>query len=244
MESRQVYIYSLEYPKGNVRYIGKSTNPQKRYNSHIEDAVKSTNSKKLAWIRSLLNIGVKPYLNIVDTVLEIEWEYWERYYIQGCLEMGYDLTNSTLGGDGLSNPSVEIRNKISESLKAFYSTHKVWNYRLSGVSIGYPKGKTRSIEDAFANSKRKIEQATKRKPWNYGKKLSKEQCAKISFDRLVKPLKSIKIVQFDLNMNKLEEFDSMRDAILKFGLSRKNLKKCLDGRFPNDGTYIWKYNTM
>ncbi len=29
------YIYALEYPEGNVRYIGKTVNLRKRYHRHI-----------------------------------------------------------------------------------------------------------------------------------------------------------------------------------------------------------------
>lgn len=43
----RVYIYALEYPKGNVRYIGKANNFRKRYKRHIRDAMKYTSSHRL-----------------------------------------------------------------------------------------------------------------------------------------------------------------------------------------------------
>lgn len=57
---RKVYIYSLEYPEDNVRYIGKTINLKQRYRRHIYDSDCKTSSRKLAWIRSLLNQGIKP----------------------------------------------------------------------------------------------------------------------------------------------------------------------------------------
>jgi group I intron endonuclease len=236
-----VYIYALEYPFGNIRYVGKSKNPNRRFKRHIQDAQKYSSSHKLAWIRSLLNIGKIPCLYIIDKVPENEWEFWEQYYIRECEIIGFKLTNGTRGGDGNHNPSNEVREKISSSLLNYFREHNAWNKGKTGISFGYPKGKSRSTQDAFLNSKRKRELYKSRKPWNFGKKMSLEQREKLSISRSgISPIKR-KIVQYDLSGNKLCEWECMRDAINTLGLSRKTLKKCLIGRFENDGKFIWKY---
>ena len=236
-----VYIYALEYPLGNIRYIGKAKNPYRRFNRHINDARKYTSSHKLAWIHSLLMEEKLPHLYIIDKIPESEWEEWECRYIKEAKELGCDLTNSTPGGDGLHNPPMEVRKKISDTLKKYFEDHTVWNKGTKGLTKGYPKGKKRSEEDTLAISKRKRELFKERKPWNYGKHLSEEQKEKLRQARLGISSKPRVIIQFDLDGNFIAEFNTMREAMRVNDIGRKTLKKCLNGNHPHDGKYIWRY---
>jgi len=63
-----VYIYVLKDPKTlEVKYVGRSVNPKNRYQQHIHSG-KSEGSKnrKDAWIKSLLNLNLKPILEVID----------------------------------------------------------------------------------------------------------------------------------------------------------------------------------
>lgn len=124
---RKVYIYSLEYPEDNARYIGKTINLKQRYRRHIYDSDCKTSSRKLAWIRSLLNQGIKPIMKVVDEVDEKDSNFWEIYYIALFKSFGFRLTNNTFGGDGLSNPTQEVRKIISEKIKQRAKEKGVWN---------------------------------------------------------------------------------------------------------------------
>lgn len=75
----------------------------------------------------------------------------------------------------------------------------------------------------------------------FGKRMSNEQREKLRKARSGIAAFRTEIIQYDLNGNKLCEWESMRSAIKTLGLSRKTLKKCLIGHFPNDGKFIWKY---
>jgi group I intron endonuclease len=132
METK-IYIYSLSDPRTNeVRYIGKSVNPKRRLNEHLK---KFTGSHKSNWIKSLLNIGLMPIIEIVEICNDSNWCEREKYWIS---QFG-NLTNGTEGGEdgrmlssvrkrmsiinsGVNNPnygkkaSEETRKKISESL--------------------------------------------------------------------------------------------------------------------------------
>lgn len=59
------YIYALTEPDGTIRYIGRSTNPQRRLRGHMR-------SKALpevhAWLRALLDSGQRPGLLILETI--------------------------------------------------------------------------------------------------------------------------------------------------------------------------------
>lgn len=234
-----VYIYALEYPKGNVRYIGKANNFRKRYRRHIRDAMKYTSSHRLAWIRSILNQGDLPYITIVDRVPKFEWEHWEQYYIKKYREDGYDLVNETIGGDGNFEPPKSVRDKISNTLKEYYKTHEVWNKGTKGVTVGYPKGKKRTKEDAEANSKRKRQYFETHEPWNKGKQLSEAQKLKLSEARKGKSSKPKAIEMYDLQGNKINEFNTIREAVSYTGLGRKTVKKYCRGSYSEG--FVLKY---
>lgn len=49
------------------------------------------------------------------------------------------------------------------------------------------------------------------------------------------------ILQFDLNGNLIQEFDSGVIASKETGLSRGNISSCLKGKIKHTGGFIWKY---
>ena len=51
----------------------------------------------------------------------------EKYYIKEYKQNGYILTNSTNGGEKSKTFTIEIREKISKSLKKYYETNDNWN---------------------------------------------------------------------------------------------------------------------
>lgn len=98
MSEQTTYIYSLSHPiSDEIRYIGKSDNPYKRFIAHLN---KSCGIKKTEWINSLKLNGLLPKLQIVDEVPNEEWKFWEQYYICLFRSWGFDLTNISIGGEG------------------------------------------------------------------------------------------------------------------------------------------------
>ena len=112
-----VFIYALKDPDtGETRYVGKADDLSLRFSQHLSSARKGKrNNRRVAWIRSVLNSGKAPLLEVLDEVPEIEWQSWEAAYIQFFLGQGCRLVNGTLGGDGMTNPTVETREKMSGS---------------------------------------------------------------------------------------------------------------------------------
>jgi len=133
--SGYVYIYTLADPRDDViRYIGYTRNLKRRIARHISD---HNHNHRVRWIQSLLDAGVKPIAEVLETCLpgedfkakEIEW-------IAAYKRIGFDLVNGTDGGEGVEfSPealekmsaaskgrvhgpvSQEIRDKISASQK-------------------------------------------------------------------------------------------------------------------------------
>lgn len=163
------YIYSLEYPKGNIRYIGKADDLKSRLKGHLEKL--EGTSHKNSWIKGLLNKGEKPIISEIDKVPNDEWQFWESHYIFLFRSWGFDLTNLTFGGDGLSNPTQEVRDKISESLKEAYQNGlEPWN---KGIETGHvPWNKDLPATEEFKN---KVSEGVNkgfengREVWNKGK---------------------------------------------------------------------------
>ncbi len=99
-----VYIYGLKCPlAGVIRYVGKSQNPSQRLRGHLTGA--NTHAYKhhtSRWLRKLIRLGLEPELSILHEVQpEERWQDVERRFISEAKERGWDLTNSTAGGEGL-----------------------------------------------------------------------------------------------------------------------------------------------
>jgi hypothetical protein len=102
MEKEIVYIYALCDPVTmRIRYVGKSNNPNERFSSHLSERSLKVKNEKNAWIKSLLEQGMKPVMIILQEVTHGCWAEAERAWIcllrmQGCI-----ITNSSDGGEGI-----------------------------------------------------------------------------------------------------------------------------------------------
>ncbi len=108
-------IYTLVDPRTNqVRYVGITKHAlSRRLHDHIRQAISGFHSHKCSWIRQLLADNRRPEIVLLESTQDRLREcFWIAHY-RG---QGSDLTNATDGGDGLVNPSEEVRRKISSSL--------------------------------------------------------------------------------------------------------------------------------
>ncbi len=161
-----VYIYCLIDPRNNqIRYVGKSKSPEKRYKSHLNEAISNLgiNPYKNRWIRKLLSNNLKPILKIIEVIDDDKWEDREIYWIELFRSKGFRLTNITSGGRGEFSPLARknLKEKILGKPKSEETKRK-----LSEIN----KGKTLSSE-----TKKKISEKLKgsNNPF-YGKKHPKE----------------------------------------------------------------------
>ena len=132
------YVYAhIDPTTKEVRYIGKGFGKRafklktcSRYGHHKN------------WIISLNNKGLNPEVLIIDDRLSeqkaLELEVW---YIKHMRELGYNLTNLTDGGQGLSNPSLEVREKISANArsrprKSGYHLSNEWKDNIGKAQLG------------------------------------------------------------------------------------------------------------
>lgn len=130
MSQKLTFIYGLIDPRNNqLRYIGKSDNPQARLAKHIREAKRSTELHRLAWIRGLLNEGLSPKLLSLMQVPKEGWQIVERLLIASLNDnVLYDLTNMADGGLGGSTArgkkrSKQARDNIRQGLIELYSNN-------------------------------------------------------------------------------------------------------------------------
>lgn len=111
---KKIIVYGLASSQdGKIRYVGQtSKSVRERWRGHTKE---KHNTHKNRWVQSVLSSGHK----IITFVLEQDavWSETEIRLIAWYRKHGADLTNSTDGGDGVLNPSKEVRAKISAAIK-------------------------------------------------------------------------------------------------------------------------------
>ena len=96
-------IYTLRNPRTNeVRYVGwTSRTAARRMNTHIQTAVnKPATTHKAKWILSLLAIGLRPAMEVIESGTGSGWGEAEQRWIAAFRAKGARLTNATDGGEG------------------------------------------------------------------------------------------------------------------------------------------------
>jgi hypothetical protein len=115
LNMEQYKLYCLRHPETlEIRYVGVTKNIlERRLKQHMKKSELAPNTPKTAWIKSLLEIGLKPVIELIEScgtqeeVFKAEIESIKRHRI-----LGYRLTNSCSGGRGVLNPHQETKNKI------------------------------------------------------------------------------------------------------------------------------------
>lgn len=109
------YIYGLKSSKDNlIRYIGCSISPLKRREKHIVES-KLNLYKRHKWINKEINSNNEILIEILECYnRELIFEK-EIEYILLFKSFGANLINGNNGGLGGTNPSKEVREKISKS---------------------------------------------------------------------------------------------------------------------------------
>src|SRR5438105_124665 len=89
------YIYTLNDPRTDeVRYVGKTCNPEQRRKQHLPPAYNTSEEKRL-WLLELRALGFQPLMVIVEQVEDAKDASWrETYWRHHFMEAGARLTNS------------------------------------------------------------------------------------------------------------------------------------------------------
>jgi hypothetical protein len=95
-------IYGLFDPRSSeLRYIGfTSKSLPRRLCLHINES-KTSNTHKSNWIKSLIKENLKPEISLLQETNLQEYRSDERWNIEYFRSLGCNLTNATLGGEGV-----------------------------------------------------------------------------------------------------------------------------------------------
>jgi len=223
-------IYKITNPEGKI-YIGLSKNILLRWSHYKNSSSMGSNSllknslKKYGYNQHIFEIKerVEPQINLTDQqnnkILRERERYWINFYQSNNIGL-----NQNRGGCGTSKHTTESKQKISESLK------------------GKPKP---------------IDFGEKRKKWQNSKKWKE----KISVSKKGKPSplkgkdrsykgrispnkgKGKTILQYDKNMNFIQEYSSLKDASIFTNTPQPCISECLRKKHKTAGGYIWEYKS-
>lgn len=219
-ENKLTYIYSLSDPNTNqIRYVGKSDNPQIRLNEHIRKC-KYSNTHKNNWIKSLLNKNLKPVMEILDIVSINDCGFWENYWIIMMKTWGFELTNIANGGIG-GNLGPIVNAKISKKLKnRIFSTETINRMKISAIDRKHTEE---------TKSKMSMSKMGDNNPL-FGK------------TRTESSKKYRSVIQLDLNNNLINSWRGVTIASNELKINRCSISDVCNGRKKTAGGYIWKYS--
>lgn len=245
------YLYTLNCPFTNqIKYVGVSIKPKKRFNTHLSEARQSTSTRKKAWIKGLLNQNLKPVLNIISEHDKDEIHEIEKSFILKCKEKGIELYNLTSGGEIKKEVSQSTKDKLRqynlgkkqsietiqkrvEKLKGQKRTKEV-RKRMSQNQ----KGKNNSMIKSGADFTKQIEAMKKA---NTGKKRDKSVGKKIA-EKLSAP-----VIQLDLNENFIKEWKSIMGIQRELGFKNGDISSVCKGAIRKGYVrktaygFKWKY---
>jgi len=218
------------------------------------------NDPKTVYIGKTLNISHRKYhhkrrfgndikfevIEEVDSIMSIDWKPLEIKWIKYYENLGYALYNKNSGGNGPDKHSDLTKNKISQSKKGNnynlgtkYSDDSKEKIRIRKKGQKYnitKKGNEHGNYGVVRNDEWKKKQSLSKS----GKTLSKEHVLKISENKIDKGLKPI--IQYDLNMNVIKHWPSLKTASKELGINSGDISSCCSGKQKTAHGYIWKHS--
>lgn len=110
-----IEIYGLFDPRnGEVRYIGKAANSEKRLRGHLRETRRKT--PLYSWIGKLRAQGVSPGVRVLAHAITQDWQSLERTLIEQYRSSNTSLLNIADGGDEPHCP-FEVRSANGRKLR-------------------------------------------------------------------------------------------------------------------------------
>lgn len=221
----KIWIYALLDPRNNeIRYIGKSKDPQKRFKQHIYTSSKE-NTRKGNWIKSLIKKDLKPILKILKETDEDEFNFWEEFYIKKTIDEGSKLTNYDEKGIGTSGG---MKKRTVDKIKKKLSK-KVYQYSLDGALIKEHASLREAERDTNINHGNISKCCKNVYPHVGGFIFSLEKKDSLPAIKNNKAEKK-KVIEVDYKGDILEEYASIAEAARKTGIDASNISRVCSGK--------------
>ena len=210
------YIYTIKNKTDKKIYVGQTIQDvESRWKDHLK---KGSNCRYLKY--AINKYGVDNFefklvcITFDNQLDDIEIKYIEKY---NCLvPNGYNLR---LGGNS-GRHNAETKQKISDTLKKNFANGLVHPRH----QLGIPHSEI---------TKKKISESLK------GHKFSKETIDKRIISRRIN-----RTIQFDIEGNRLNSFDSCKEAAEYIGTTISSISKCCNGKSKTSMGFVWKYEPI
>jgi len=235
-QTQKAWIYALIDPRNSeVKYIGKSINPNMRFKEHISKCNKER-TKKSNWIKKLISLNTQPNMVLLKEVDDKDVPYWEEYYIKHYKSNGANLLNYDDKGIG----TAKFRTKETIENMKNKTSKIVYQYDLNGNLIKIHK------------SSRDAERETGINHGNISKCCSGKFKHTGGFifsytpNNNIKPLKNPnaqkkKVLEIDVDGNVLAEYTSIAQAAKITGVDASNISRVCSGVFKSSKNKIFKF---
>lgn len=237
------YIYKLLDPETmDVRYVGKSVDPQKRFYAHIYDKSKS---HKASWIKSLISKQMLPILEIVEGFdTEEDCFNAECFYIEKYRNDGANLTNLHNGGRGGSSEYVrgsKSGSAIVDEETVLMILNDLLEDKLYITDIARKYGVAKTL---VYNIKRGVSWShltgiSKENPFpkrECNKKNRKDTFKNSSYNDTI----SIQVEQYTLNGEFIKTHKSISEAVRESKEFRDKIEDCINGKISKTLKFLWK----
>lgn len=157
-------IYALIDPRnGNVRYVGRADDPQRRLQEHIRAGRTFARRHAARWITGLISRGLLPIMKVLEVCSLDLWQERERYWIAHYKRE--KLTNMTDGGYGAT------KRIVAAETRAKLSAHMATRILSADAQARCEAGWRKSIEARRGNTEYRAKLSASLK----GRKLTPEQ---------------------------------------------------------------------
>ena len=210
------YIYTITNKTDNKIYVGQTMRDvEERWKDHLK---RGSNCRYLS--SAIKKYGVENFvfklvcITFDNQLDDMEIKYIEKY---NCLvPNGYNLR---IGGNN-GRHHAETKQKISDTLKNRYQNGLI----PPRSQLGIPHSEI---------TKKKISESLK------GQHRSQE-----SINKMIISKRKNKTIQFDMEGNKLNSFDSCKEAAEYIGTTKSSICMCCNGKRKTALGFVWKYESI
>lgn len=253
---KMAYIYRILNKITQKCYIGESKclNVNRRWNQH-KKTIENNKGYCPVLRDAVIKYGIENFIFTVivvcfdDDRFKYEKEYIQKY--NSVVPNGYNVTNGGEGGGGFQGKkhSEEVKNKIKNTLKQKYIDNPELKNQLSErnkIIMSNPEIREK-IKNGISNSEKyqkairaprvtRVTRAPRLPTTDDVKRKISEGLKKYHNDN-----KQIKIKQYDINNNLLNEYTTISEASKETSVTRKAISLYLREKTKTAGGFIWKY---